>query len=91
MKCANDTNLKRKSWGAKPTCPGLPWRDLRFRGPLLETGMTKGKLLFPRRFGDDSWKLWACSSGALDWRTADPLASLGMTKRRGSFQGKDGC
>jgi hypothetical protein len=23
--------------GAKPTCPGVPWRDLRFRGPLLET------------------------------------------------------
>jgi len=22
--------------GAKPTCPGAPWRDLRFRGPVLE-------------------------------------------------------
>jgi hypothetical protein len=25
------------SLGAKPTCPGVPWRDLKFRGPLLET------------------------------------------------------
>src|SRR5216684_7665743 len=24
------------SLGAKPTCPGAPWRDLQFRGPLLE-------------------------------------------------------
>jgi hypothetical protein len=24
----------------KPTCPGVPWRDLRFRGPLLETRNT---------------------------------------------------
>jgi hypothetical protein len=30
MKFANATNLNRKSGGAKP-------RDLRFRGPLLET------------------------------------------------------
>jgi hypothetical protein len=32
--------------------------------------------------------LWAGRSGAHEWRTADPLASLGMTKRRGSLQGK---
>ncbi len=25
---------------AKPTCPGVPWRDLQFRGPLLGTGNT---------------------------------------------------
>jgi hypothetical protein len=37
MKLANATNLNRKSGGAKPTCPGVPWRDLRLRGPLLET------------------------------------------------------
>jgi len=24
------------SLGAQPTCPGVPWRDLQFRGPLLE-------------------------------------------------------
>ena len=35
--------------------------------------------------------LWAGRSGAHEWRTADPLASLGMTKRRGSLQGKGGC
>jgi hypothetical protein len=37
MKFANATNLNRKSGGAKP-------RDLRFRGPLLETGNDKGKV-----------------------------------------------
>ena len=25
---------------SKPTCPGAPWRDLQFRGPLLETRNT---------------------------------------------------
>jgi hypothetical protein len=40
MEFANATNLNRKSGGAKPTCPGVPWRDLRFRGPLLETRNT---------------------------------------------------
>jgi len=35
--------------------------------------------------------LWASRSGAHEWRTADPLASLGMTKRRGSLQGTGGC
>ena len=34
---------------------------------------------------------WAGRSGAHEWRTADPLASLGMTTRRGSLQGKGGC
>jgi hypothetical protein len=24
------------SLGAKPTCPGAPWRNLQFRGPTLE-------------------------------------------------------
>jgi hypothetical protein len=24
----------------EPTCPGVPWRDLQFRGPLLETRNT---------------------------------------------------
>jgi hypothetical protein len=24
------------SLGAKPTCPGVPWRDLRLYGPFLE-------------------------------------------------------
>jgi hypothetical protein len=37
MKFANATNLNRKSGGAKP-------RDLRFRGPLLETRNDKGKV-----------------------------------------------
>jgi hypothetical protein len=31
MKFANATNLYRKSGKAQPTCPGVPWRDLRFR------------------------------------------------------------
>jgi hypothetical protein len=44
MKFANATNLNRKSGGAKPTCPGLPWRDLRFRGSLLETRNDKGEV-----------------------------------------------
>jgi hypothetical protein len=34
---------------------------------------------------------WAGRSGAHEWRTADPLASLGMTTRRGRLQGKGGC
>jgi hypothetical protein len=34
---------------------------------------------------------WAGRSGAHEWRTADPLASLGMTKRRGSLEGKGCC
>jgi hypothetical protein len=29
------------------------------------------------------WRLWAGRGGAHEWRTADPSASLGMTKRRG--------
>jgi hypothetical protein len=29
--------IKNHNLRAKPTCPGVPWRDLRFRGPLLET------------------------------------------------------
>jgi hypothetical protein len=37
MKFANATNLNRKSGGAKP-------RDLRFRGPLLETRNDKGEV-----------------------------------------------
>jgi len=37
MKFANAINLNRKSGGAKPTRPGVPWRDLQFHGPLLET------------------------------------------------------
>jgi hypothetical protein len=52
MNFANATNLNRKSGGAKPTCPacpgvpwGLPWRDLRFRGPLLETRNDKGEVV----------------------------------------------
>jgi hypothetical protein len=35
--------------------------------------------------------LWTGRSGAREWHTADPLASLGMTKRRGSLQGTGGC
>jgi hypothetical protein len=23
-------------WGVPCTCPGVPWRDLQFRGPFLE-------------------------------------------------------
>jgi hypothetical protein len=49
MKFANATNLNRKSGGAKPTCPGVPWRDLRFRGPLLETRNDKGEVGFSMR------------------------------------------
>ena len=37
MKFANATNLNRKSGGAKP-------RDLRFRGPLLETLKDNGEV-----------------------------------------------
>jgi hypothetical protein len=38
----NDTKFHRKSGGAEPPCPalppvGMPWRDLQFHGPLLET------------------------------------------------------
>jgi hypothetical protein len=73
MKFANATNLNRKSGGAKPTCPGVPWRDLRFRGPLLETRNDKGEVGFSRMIRDDSWRLWAGRSGALEGRTADPL------------------
>jgi hypothetical protein len=29
--------IKSHKLRAKPTCPGVPWRDLQFRGPLLET------------------------------------------------------
>ena len=29
-------NLTERATDAKPTCPGMPWRDQRFRGPLLE-------------------------------------------------------
>ena len=47
MEFANANNLNRKSGGAKPACPGVPWKDLRFRGPLLEPGMTKWRLVFP--------------------------------------------
>ncbi len=36
---------------------------------------------FSRMIRDDSWRLWAGRSGAHEWRTADPLASLGMTKK----------
>jgi hypothetical protein len=75
MKFANATNLYRKSGKAQPTCPGVPWRDLRFRRPLLETRMTNGRLAFPRGFGDDWWRLWAGRTRAHEWRTADPSAS----------------
>jgi hypothetical protein len=51
MKLANATNLNRKSGGAKPTCPGVPWRDLRFRGPLLETRNDKGEVGVSMRIG----------------------------------------
>src|SRR5450432_1323425 len=30
----------------EPTCPGVPWRDLQFRGPLLETRNDKGEVGF---------------------------------------------
>src|SRR5260370_42566498 len=30
------SRLPRRAVGAKPTCPGLPWRDLQFRGIFLE-------------------------------------------------------
>jgi hypothetical protein len=33
MRFANATKLHRKSGGAKPTCPGVPWRDLQFAQP----------------------------------------------------------
>ena len=36
MKCVNATKFHRKSGGAKPTCPGVPRRDLDLRGPFLE-------------------------------------------------------
>jgi hypothetical protein len=64
------TNLNTKSGGSKPTCPGVPWRDLRFRGPLLETRNDKGEVGFSRMIRDDSWRLWAGRSGALEGRTA---------------------
>jgi len=37
MRCVNATNFHRKSGGAQPTCPGVPWRDLQFRAtqPLM--------------------------------------------------------
>ncbi len=31
--------------GAKPTCPGVPWRDLQFRGPFLEMFSTATHVL----------------------------------------------
>ena len=34
MQLTEAATLDRKS--GKPTCPGLPWRDLQFRGPFLE-------------------------------------------------------
>ncbi len=37
MRSVSATKFNRKSGGAKPTCPGAPWRDLQFRGPFLET------------------------------------------------------
>ena len=33
MKCNNAINLDRKFGGAKPTCPGVPWRELQFSQP----------------------------------------------------------
>jgi hypothetical protein len=30
------TTLSFLSSRAQPTCPGVPWRDLQFRGPFLE-------------------------------------------------------
>jgi hypothetical protein len=36
MRFVNAIKFHRKSGGAKPTCPGLPWRDLQFSGPFLE-------------------------------------------------------
>ena len=33
------------------------------------------------RFGDDWWRLWAGKSGAHEWRTTGPSASLGMTNK----------
>jgi hypothetical protein len=36
MRSVNATKFHRKSGGAKPTCPGVPWRDLQFRGPFVE-------------------------------------------------------
>jgi hypothetical protein len=38
MRFVNAIKFHRKSGGAKP-------RDLRFRGPLLESGITKGRRL----------------------------------------------
>ncbi|MEA2257290.1 MAG: hypothetical protein QOJ51_115, partial [Acidobacteriaceae bacterium] len=34
MRFVNAIKFHRKSGGAKPTCPGLPWRDLQFSGPF---------------------------------------------------------
>jgi hypothetical protein len=85
MKFANATNLNRKSGGAKP-------RDLRFRGPLLETRNDKGGGWF---FHEDSVMIGGgCGPvGAGHTNGAPQIARLrfGMTKRRGSFQGKGGC
>jgi hypothetical protein len=47
------------------------------------------RLVFPSEFGDDGWRLWAGRSGAHEWRTAGPLASLGMTNK-GRVVGRKG-
>ena len=45
MQVAEAATLDRKS--GKPTCPGLPWSDLQFRGSLLEMrNALHGRLLF---------------------------------------------
>jgi hypothetical protein len=73
MKFANATNLNRKSEGATP-------RDLRF-DHSWEPAITRVCWCFhgdPVMIGR---RLWTDSGGAHEWRTAGPLASLGMTKK----------
>jgi hypothetical protein len=46
--------------GAEPTCPGLPWRDLQFRGPFLE-------MFFHSMSSRDLPRLQLTSAGMARW------------------------
>ncbi len=98
------TNLNTKSVGVKP-------RDLRYRGPLLETPNEQTKSVVPHlrcstRVPMDpalpGWADFGAGPLGLDGKHRFPMVHsslnltqasrlLGMTKRRGSFQGKGGC
>ena len=87
--------LPRRAVGAKPTCPGVPWRNLQFSSlaSTADERETANRSGLPRKFGEPEW-------GSADSSTArrDRSASLprhagagGMTKGEGSGMGKGRC